>query len=203
VPTGPRSYHHGHLREAALAATLAEVGEVGAAGASLRQIARRAGVSHAALAYQFGDKAGLFTQVAIEGFRLQAEAIGAAAVGPDAFIDGGRAYIGFALTHPAHFEVMFRPDLCRPDDVGLQAGRDAAFAILFGSARDSTATGPRGDVTGLAVAGWALAHGAATLWLTGNLNDRLGTEDDTITDTLIGGLTTLGQLAGRKQRRRR
>jgi len=50
---------------------------------SMRRIARRTGVSHAALAYKFGDKAGIFTAVATEGFRLAAEMIGATANGPN------------------------------------------------------------------------------------------------------------------------
>ncbi|MDT5044811.1 MAG: hypothetical protein QOG75_664 [Mycobacterium sp.] len=107
---------------------------VGAAGVSMREIARRAGVTHAALAYQFGDKAGLFTAVATEGFRLAAAAIGPAATGPEGFLHGGMAYVMFALTHPGHYEVMFRPDLYGDDDPNLIEARNAAFAILYGSA---------------------------------------------------------------------
>src|SRR4051812_2212362 len=104
--TTTRRYHHGQLREAVIAAALAEVQAVGAEQASMREIARRAGVSHAAPAHHFGDKAGIFTAIAIEGFGLAAEAIGPAAHGPFGFLNGGAAYVGFALSHPAHFEVM-------------------------------------------------------------------------------------------------
>jgi AcrR family transcriptional regulator len=82
----------------------------------MRRIARRAGVSHAALAYKFGDKAGIFTAVATEGFRLAAQMIGAATEGPDGFVNGGENDIAFTLTHCGYCEVMFRPNLYRGDD---------------------------------------------------------------------------------------
>src|SRR5688572_25760447 len=110
-----RPYHHGRLREAVLEAAVAEIETVGPARLSMREIARRAGVSHAAPAHHFGDKAGIFTAIAIEGYRLIGEATSQAAVGENALRDGGMAYVGFALTHRAHFEVMFRPDLYRAD----------------------------------------------------------------------------------------
>ena len=66
-----RPYHHGQLERAAIDGAIEEVESVGVAAVSMRRIARRAGVSHSALAYQFGDKAGIFTAVATEGFGLQ------------------------------------------------------------------------------------------------------------------------------------
>ncbi|WP_445162749.1 TetR/AcrR family transcriptional regulator [Mycobacterium sp. Dal123C01] len=78
---------------AARASAIEEGQTVGVAAVSIRRIARRAGVSHAALAYQFGDKRGIFTAVATEGFHLQAEMIGSAATGPDGFLRGGHVYI--------------------------------------------------------------------------------------------------------------
>ena len=67
--TDIRAYHHGDLRRALLAAALEAVGEVGPAALSLRDLARRAGVSHAAPAHHFGDKAGLLTALAARGLR--------------------------------------------------------------------------------------------------------------------------------------
>lgn len=191
----PRRYHHGRLRQAAIEAAVAEVRAVGAAGVSMREIARRAGVSHAALAYQFGDKAGLFTAIATEGFQMATAAIAPAATGPDGFIRGGIAYVGFALAHPGHFEVMFRPDLYRGDDPELIAASDAAFAVLYGSARTAVSAGT--DVTGLVLAGWSLSHGLATLWLTANLQDKTGPDPTTLTDQITHGVITLGELTRR------
>ncbi|MCZ8380662.1 TetR/AcrR family transcriptional regulator [Mycobacterium sp. CPCC 205372] len=192
-----RSYHHGHLREAAIEAAVAEVDRVGAAGVSMREIARRAGVTHAALAYQFGDKAGLFTAIATEGFRLAAAAIGPAATGPDAFLKGGMAYVMFALTHPGHYEVMFRPDLYGEDDPQLVEARDAAFALLYDSARTSVAAPPTRDVTGVVVAGWSMSHGLATLWRTGNLRGRIGDDPTRLARQIAECIVELGDLAGR------
>lgn len=194
---GSRSYHHGHLREAAIEAAVAEVERVGAAGVSMREIARRAGVTHAALAYQFGDKAGLFTAVATEGFRLAAAAIGPAATGPEAFLKGGMAYVMFALTHPGHYEVMFRPDLYGEDDPQLMEARDGAFALLYDSARTSVAAPPTQDVTGVVVAGWSMSHGLATLWRTGNLRGRIGDDPTRLARQIAQGIVELGDLAGR------
>jgi AcrR family transcriptional regulator len=197
MSASPRSYHHGYLREAAIEAAVAEVERVGAAGVSMRAIARSAGVTHAALAYQFGDKSGLFTAVATEGFRLAAAAIGPAATGPEGFLNGGIAYVIFALTHPGHYEVMFRPDLYGDDDVNLIEARDAAFAILYGSARTSLAAPPTDDVTGVVVAGWSMSHGLATLLRTGNLHGRISDDPTQLALQIAEGIIRLGELASR------
>src|SRR3954469_17985027 len=111
-----RPYHHGDLRTAVIDAAVREVEAVGASAVSMREIARRAGVSHAAPAHHFGDKTGIFTAIATKGFQLTADAIQPAAVGPFGFLDGGAAYVAFALSHPGYFEVMYRPTLYRTGD---------------------------------------------------------------------------------------
>ena len=73
-----RPYHHGHLRQAILAAAIDALTESGPARLSLRELARRAGVSHAAPAHHFGDKAGLLTAVAAQGYDLLADTLSAA-----------------------------------------------------------------------------------------------------------------------------
>lgn len=195
-----KPYHHGQLERAGIDGAVEEVKTVGVAGVSMRRIARRAGVSHAALAYRFGDKAGIFTAVATEGFRLAADTIGAAAAGPDGFVHGGRAYIAFALTHRGHFEVMFRPHLYRGDDPDLIAARAKAFDVLYGSARASLEAHRVGavadeDVRGLALAGWSASHGFATLALTANLSDYLGSGTESLAAQVLQGIVTMGELA--------
>src|SRR5438128_12279628 len=108
-----KPYHHGHLREAVLEAAVAEIEAMGPARLSMREIARRAGVSHAAPAHHFGDKTGIFTAIAAQGFRMAADAIGPAASGAYGFLDGGAAYGGFALSHPVYVEVMYPPSPSR------------------------------------------------------------------------------------------
>jgi AcrR family transcriptional regulator len=76
------SYHHGQLRGALMTSALELVAETGALALSLREVARRAGVSHAAPAHHFGDKAGLLTALAAEGFdRFTAAQLAGAARG--------------------------------------------------------------------------------------------------------------------------
>lgn len=194
-----KPYHHGALRRALIDAALDEVLAVGAAGVSLREIARRAGVSHAAPAHHFGDKTGLFTAIAIEGFRLTTEAIGPAAQGPFGFLHGGAAYVRFAAGHPAHFEVMYRPGLYRTDDPDLVFARRAAFAVLDDSAAALAAEWQVDDSAGLTLAGWSLAHGLATLLLGGNLTDRLPPDPGQVIALLTDGLIELGRIAARER----
>src|SRR5215212_10166673 len=125
-----RPYHHGDLRRALLKAALQAIAEVGPAAVSLRDLARRTGVSHAAPAHHFGDKAGLLTAVATDGFRRLAATLRDTYEATGSFLEVGVAYVGFAVTHRAHFEVMFRPELYHPDDPELVRARDAARALL-------------------------------------------------------------------------
>ena len=193
-----RRYHHGRLRAEVIDAAVAEVEAVGAAAVSMREIARRAGVSHAAPAHHFGDKTGIFTAIATEGFRMAAEAIGSAATGPFGFLDGGAAYVLFALSHPGYFEVMFRPALYRTDDPDLVAARTAAFAVLDDSAAELADQWGLADVGGLTVAGWSMSHGLATLLLAGNLTDRVPADPAALTAMLSRGLIELGRVAGER-----
>ncbi|MCZ7420927.1 TetR/AcrR family transcriptional regulator [Verrucosispora sp. WMMA2121] len=122
-----RGYHHGDLRRALLSAAVQAIEESGPAALSLRDLARRAGVSHAAPAHHFGDRAGLFTAIAVQGFDALADALTEAG---DELLDLGVAYVEFAVRHRAHFEVMFHPDLYRADDSELRAARERSGAVL-------------------------------------------------------------------------
>jgi AcrR family transcriptional regulator len=194
MPNKP--YHHGGLRQAVIDAAVAEVEAVGAAAISMREIARRAGVSHAAPAHHFGDKTGIFTAIATQGFQMTAAAIGPAATGPLGFLAGGAAYVEFALTHPGYFEVMYRPHLYRTDDPELVGARAAAFAVLDDSATELAAQWDITDVTGLTITGWSLSHGLATLLLAGNLTDRVPADPGDLAAMLLNGLSSLGRVAG-------
>jgi AcrR family transcriptional regulator len=166
--TAGQPYHHGDLRATVISAALEAIAERGTARLSLRELARRAGVSHAAPAHHFGDKTGLLTAVATEGFDLLAEATSTAWQRTGSFLEVGVAYVRFAATHRAHFAVMFEPGLYRTDDPALAAARTRARAALDNPAR-ATGQDAAGEAGTAALAGWALMHGLATLWLTGNL----------------------------------
>ncbi|WEV24029.1 TetR/AcrR family transcriptional regulator [Streptomyces sp. 71268] len=161
-----RSYHHGDLRRALLTATAAAIADKGPTALSLRDLARRAGVSHAAPAHHFGDKAGLLTALAAEGYAMLADALGAA--GGD-LLDSGVAYVRFAIEHRAHFEVMFQPGLYHPDDPEVAAARERADRALT-TALSARPSHPRDeDTEATQLAAWSVAHGFAALWLSGAL----------------------------------
>ena len=156
------TYHHGDLRATILAQAAALVAERGADGLSLRELAREAGVSHAAPAHHFTDRRGLFTALAAEGFGMLAQALTAAR--PD-FLDAALAYVRFAIDHPGHYEVMFDKSLYDATDPDLVAAETAAGAEL--AAGVGTLDDPRAknDPHAAELAAWSLVHGFSLLWL--------------------------------------
>jgi AcrR family transcriptional regulator len=164
-----RPYHHGDLRAALLEAAAALIGEVGPSRFTLREVARRAGVSHNAPYRHFQDKDALLSALAGEGFRALTQAmLGAAppdAAPGDRLREAGLAYIGFALGRPAHFAVMFDLPMARemaPDDAAAAA---EAFGVLVRSIEECQRDGELapGDTLGRALAAWSLVHGIAKL----------------------------------------
>ena len=158
-----RPYHHGDLRKALLAAGEAELAARGVEAFSLRAVAKRAGVSHAAPAHHFGDAGGLLTALATEGFRefLRTQGRREALAPPDAteqLLAAGMGYVDFALERPALFGLLFgsgRPDFCDPD---LRQVAEAAYAHLVAQV---DAAGGQGMTDILAAR--AVAHGLASL----------------------------------------
>jgi AcrR family transcriptional regulator len=173
-----RPYHHGDLPRALLEAAVEAIAEVGPAAVSLRDLARRAGVSHAAPAHHFGDKAGLLTAVATDGFRRLAATLRETYQATGDFLEVGVAYVRFAVDYRAHFEVMFRPELYHTDDPELVQAREQARGLLYPPAAEA-ANRPNGDLRA-GVAAWSLVHGLATLWLNQNLPPQLGDDPEQI-----------------------
>jgi len=160
-------YHHGNLRDAILAASADAIARDGVGALSLRAIAGDLGVSHTAFRRHFGGREGVLNALAVQGNRWLADELRTAATG--GFRDVGVAYVRFALTHPGHFTVMFRPDLLDNDDPELAAARADALAPL----RAGTPALDTPDQTAAQVASWGIVHGIATLALTGNLANAL------------------------------
>ncbi|MFD5053601.1 TetR/AcrR family transcriptional regulator [Streptomyces tendae] len=178
MPT-ERSYHHGDLRRAVLTAALDVIAAEGPAALSLRDLARRAGVSHAAPAHHFKDRAGLLTAIATEGHSLLAATLDE---GED-LRDLGVRYVHFAAAHPAHFQIMFRPDLLRPDDSELLVARERTRSML------RTAVEGHGDDPVINfMAAWSMAHGFATLLLSRNLDGLLDGRDPEETFEALAGV---------------
>jgi AcrR family transcriptional regulator len=161
-----------NARAALLAAAVDELAEHGHAGISLRAVARRAGVSHAAPKHHFDDRAGLLTAVATQGFLDLAEALGAVGTEqPEARLAAlGQAYIDFGLAHPALFDLMFRTVELDPDDAGLHAAQQTAIGVLAAAAESMSGPGRMPPST-LTVMAWALVHGLVVLARDGSLRD--------------------------------
>jgi AcrR family transcriptional regulator len=178
-------YHHGDLPAALLAAVRDAVAECGVSGVSLRDVARRAGVSHSAPAHHFGSKAGLLTAFATGGYQLLAEAVidelaaAGATDGPAELAAIGRGYVRFAVGHPAHFEVMFRLDALNSGDAEFMAASEAAYGLLSATVeRCRTAGRLHGrSPEVVAVSAWSLVHGLSALWISGRLSERIAEQD--------------------------
>lgn len=116
----PPPYHHGDLPHALREAAAALITEQGAAGFSLREVARRAGVSHAAPAHHFGDTRGLLTALGVEAFQRLHENMEVAAAGVEdpceRLVRVGTAYVVTGRDYPAHCAVVFRSDLVDTHD---------------------------------------------------------------------------------------
>ncbi|BCB79961.1 TetR/AcrR family transcriptional regulator [Phytohabitans flavus] len=169
-----RSYHHGDLRRALLAAAAEAIAESGPAALSLRDLARRAGVSHAAPAHHFGDKAGLLTALAVEGFNRLADALDASRAETGSLLEAGVTYVRFAVENRAHFEVMFQPSLYDRDDPEVDVARQRAGAALSAGVSTLDEPPPAEETRKTELAAWSIVHGFATLWLAGAFPDPLG-----------------------------
>lgn len=179
-------------REGLLAAARAELVERGHAVISLRAVARRAGVSHAAPKYHFRDRAGLLTAIAAEGFAALTAALGEVAES-DAerrLAALGRAYIDFGLSNRALFDLMFRPSELHPDDPALQQARREAVHTLSTAVARLPAVGQTASGTPLlTLISWALVHGLVVLTRDGALQTAAETADAAAAADLARDLT--------------
>jgi AcrR family transcriptional regulator len=154
------------VREALLAAARAELLEHGRAAISLRAVARRAGLSHASPKYHFGDRSGLLTAIATEGFHALARHLSKVreSAAQQQLAALGRVYIDFGLSHPALFELMFTPGELHATDPELIAAQQQAIGSLTTAVSqlagiDATPSEP----PKLALISWALVHGLVVL----------------------------------------
>lgn len=166
----PKPYHHGNLRESLLAAADTVLAERGAHGITLRDVAKAAGVSHAAPYHHFSSLNDLLAAVAERAFVT----LGNALEHVSGELDTGErllkindAYVACACARPEQFRLMFGPLLTRKAEYpALKAAADRAFGFLLAAAcAHDTAQGPV-----LALTGWSLAHGLSNLLIDGALD---------------------------------
>lgn len=175
-------YHHGDLRQALLRSVERIIQKRGIAFVSLREVARDARVSHSAPAHHFGNKAGLLTAFAAQGFErlfvlIEAELKRSGArAAPDVLEATGRAYVRFALSHPEQFGVMFRSELLDASSPEYAEAADRAYGLLRATVKRCVDEGhvAVSDVEGTTAAAWSIAHGFAALWIGGRLPARIG-----------------------------
>lgn len=174
--------HHGDVRRLVLDAAIAIIETDGAESLSMREVARRAGVSHQAPYHYFGDRSGIFAAISQEGFSALAHAF--QQVQTDGTLDstspakaGFTAYMRFAREHVGHFRVMFRADISglssHPE--AKQCAEEAFTELLTMVARTIGHSADQKDAMTFALMLWSQAHGLATLLLDGPLESKLGT----------------------------
>ncbi|MBK9235532.1 MAG: TetR/AcrR family transcriptional regulator [Rhodoferax sp.] len=191
-------YHHGDLRSALVDQAVALITAQGDVSFSLRDLAGRIGVSHAAVYRHFADKTALLNAVAAHGFALLAQAVRAAGEGWDhdpaqQLARQGAAYVNMATRHPGHFAAMFAPQVSHSGQaVEVQAAAEAAYLPLVHSvmrrlrARDANEPSVQTE----ALRCWALVHGLACLQLSGNLTACLGRDVATASASALEDLVT-------------
>lgn len=171
-----RPYHHGDLRRTLLDATIALVADAGGTGeVTLREAARRAGVSHAAPYRHFSDKGQLLAAVAAEGFddltRQLRAARGAARDDEERFVRTGLAYLRFAEERPGHMRVMF--ELPKSTTAALQKAANETFQVLKELAGDAGVTHLETSRR-LGTIVWSFVHGLCVLSGRGQVPPSVG-----------------------------
>ncbi|MBZ9714309.1 TetR/AcrR family transcriptional regulator [Deinococcus multiflagellatus] len=171
-----RPYHHGLLRQELLTAARTLLAGRPAAELSLREVARQAGVSHAAPYHHFSDRHALLLalgEVCMTEFVVAQEQAAAAPPTPLArLVALGEAYVGYAAQHPHAFTLIFDPQVCPPGSVSplapLIERNQTLLARLLAEAQasgDLQTAQPEVVAQGL----WATVHGLAHLVMSGHL----------------------------------
>ena len=155
------TYHHGDLPAALLRAAGRTLEKRGIGALSLRETARRAGVSHNAPYRHFPDREALLAALAAEGFALLGEQLRGK---PGR--EMGEAYVRFALEQPQRFRLMFGGVLPLAKYPELSSAAQSAYQALVDAFKDL----PRPELA--AAAAWSLVHGLSHLLLDGHFSSQ-------------------------------
>ena len=172
------TYHHGNLPDALLAAAGRILEKRGPDALSLREAARRAGVSHNAPYRHFPDRDSLLAELAAQGFRDLAKAL-AGSSGRAM----GEAYVRFALSHPNRFRLMFGGRLPLKRHAALEAAAQATYGALVAAFRAQSALA---EPEKAAAAAWSLVHGLAQLLLDGHFERMQAKDREAFVREVIG-----------------
>ena len=179
-----KAYHHGDLRQALLQAALAMIEESGLEALSIRKIAARVGVSHAAPEHHFPSMRHLMTAMAGEGFQIFTHSMieerqKSPAVPVEQMRAATRGYLGYARAHPALFRLMFTAGLLDWEDALLVEKARAAYDQLreiCAPAADSRGLTTEAERTALEHLVWSQIHGQAHLMIDQKLPDPNGAD---------------------------
>src|SRR5271166_816052 len=191
--TAHRPYHHGDLRRTIIETAMGMLDEEQGWQFTLREIARRAGVSHAAPYKHFPDKGALLAEIAMLGFDRLREKVTAAKCRPFAslreeFFALAHAYVEFGTSNPALYRLMFGADAGKAADIHLGERALAAFGVLLETLERGQREGVlrKRPIQGQAAACWAQLHGLTMLTIDGLLlPEKVGP------DAFEAALTTL------------
>jgi len=175
---GRKTYHHGDLKHALVKAGTELLSKSGVAAFSLREVALKAGVSHAAPYAHFKDKQALIAAISTEGYRLLFErmerAIRDCPGGPrDRLLEAAWAYVDFAVTDPDHFSILFSGMLenekGHPEYVEMTR---RCYGLLLDTMRTCQDSGalPREPEEIAATRIWCCLHGFASLFPKGQIS---------------------------------
>jgi AcrR family transcriptional regulator len=190
------SYHHGNLRAALVSAALALLDEEGVEAVTIRAVARRAGVTHAAPANHFRDRRALLTALAAELFTgLRAEIgrkLGDAGPELEARLRVfAQAMLRFGLAAPHRYRLIWRWDMLDGKDPALVAAMDGIYDRLI----DELSAKARADFDPhtRAIALWSMVHGYVSMRIEGNLlagKDKVSGEprETAIVSAVLGGI---------------
>lgn len=202
------------IRAQILKAAVETIEEGGLADVSMREVARRAGVSHQLPYHYFSDRESILAAIADQGFEILRERLArvvgnrSGSTAAERLAAGGLAYVTFASEHPAHFRVMFRADVVSVDRFPkTKACAEGAFELLPVLIQDCILDGlpPEPNPMALAILGWSMTHGLACLLLDGPLEKKLpdiATSRDVLVNDVMQAMKRLVESASRPDPRR-
>lgn len=170
-----RQYHHGDLAAALELAAIELLGETSASSLSLREVARRAGVSHNAPYHHFSDRQSLLQAIAARSLEdlnhCLAAARDGAATPRDKLVAVGAAYIDFAIDHAGQFGTIFDTEIYDPRAPNPVTGplTGANYELLADTVRAAFPGEAEEEIPAIAAGLWGLVHGLANLISTGHL----------------------------------
>lgn len=196
MPVDEQPYHHGNLRQVLLEQAESMLTDVGADGLSLRQLARQAGVSHAAPSRHFRDKQALLDALAEAGFLKMTSAMTRAVTEPAAprrrLAALAEAYVRFALDHRELLSLMYSTKHAPGATEQLLTAGQSAMDLTLSVITDAQAAGEisTGDPSTIALVAFSTFHGIATL-AAGQMLDGSSVDDvvAAASDLLWAGLT--------------